>query len=216
MGRSHNKLWLEYQSTQANVSVKEYTLVENPYSVTLFRTFTISRNGTGNSFDGFFAKSNNELIGFYGSNPSNFVSIDITTNPATQTDLWATLSTRSVQGNSLYTTNGKVIYINYTSPSNNFYLTQVDYTTGVVEYDTLLGSSNYFAALFVENNGVYAIDNKTGGDNNVYRINPTNVTKLTLVGTTTQTNSFSASDGAAQPADCITLPINPASWAGAI
>ena len=58
------------------------------------------------------AKSNNELIGFYGSNPSNFVSIDITTNPATQTDLWATLSTRSVQGNSLYTTNGKVIYLN--------------------------------------------------------------------------------------------------------
>ena len=217
MGRSHNKLWLEYQSTQANVSVKEYTLVENPYSVTLFRTFTISRNGTGNSFDGFFAKSNNELIGFYGSNPSNFVSIDITTNPATQTDLWATLSTRSVQGNSLYTTNGKVIYLNTVGPpSNNFYLTQVDYTTGVVEYDTLLGSANYFAALFVENNGVYAIDNKTGGDNNVYRINPTNVTKLTLVGTTTQTNSFSASDGAAQPADCITLPINPASWAGAI
>ena len=68
----------------------------------------------------------------------------------------------------------------------------------------------------MENNGVYAIDNKTGGDNNVYRINPTNVTKLTLVGTTTQTNSFAASDGAAQPADCITLPINPASWAGAI
>jgi hypothetical protein len=216
MGRTHNKLWLEYQSSQANVFVNEYNLVENPYSVTFSRTFSFSKNGVGNSFDGFFAKSNTELIGFYSSFPSNFVSIDITTDPAVQTDLWSTLSQRSVQGNSLYTTNGKVIYLNYTSPGLNFYLTQVDYATGDIEFDILLGSANYFAALFVENNGVYAIDNKVSGENNVYRINPTNATKLTLVGNTTQINYSFAANSAAQPADCITLPINPSGWDGAI
>ena len=213
MGRSHNKLWLEYQSSVSTVYVNEYNLVENPYSVTLSRTFSISKNGAGNAFDGSFAISNTELIGFYSSYPSNFISIDITTNPAVQTDLWATPSNRRVQGNALYTTNGKVIYINYTS-SSNFYLTQVDYATGVEDFDTLLGSANYFAALFVEGGGVYAIDNKTGGENNVYRINPTNTTKLTLVGSTTQTPTNPA-NSSAQPADCITLPIDPASWTGA-
>jgi len=213
MGRSHNKLWLEYQSSVSTVYVNEYNLVENPYSVTLSRTFSISKNGAGNAFDGSFAKSNTELIGFYGSYPSNFISIDITTNPAGQTDLWATPSNRKVQGNALYTTNDKVIYLNYTT-SSNFYLTQVDYSTGTVDFDTLLGSANYFAALFVEGGGVYAIDNKTGGENNVYRINPTNTTKLTLVGSTTQIPTNPA-NSSAQPADCITLPINPASWTGA-
>jgi uncharacterized protein (DUF2141 family) len=213
MGRSHNKLWLEYQSSVSNVYVNEYNLVENPYSVTLSRTFSISKNGPGNPFDGSFAKSNTELIGFYGGYPSNFISIDITTNPAGQTDLWATPSNRKVQGNALYTTNDKVIYLNYTT-SSNFYLTQVDYATGAEDFDALLGSANYFAALFVENGGVYAIDNKTGGENNVYRINPLNTTKLTLVGSTTQTPSNPA-NSSAQPADCVTLPINPASWTGA-
>ena len=213
IGRSHNKLWLDYQSSMTNISVREYDLVENPYSVTLSRTFTTSKNGAGNAFSGFFAKSNSELIGFYSSYPSNFVSIDITTIPTVQTDLWTTSSNRIVQGNSLYTTNGKVIYLNRTS-SSVFYLTQVDYATGLEDFDTLLGSANYFSALFVESGGVYAIDNKTGGQNNVYRINPLNTTKLTLVGGTTQTPSNPA-NSSAQPADCITLPINPASWTGA-
>ena len=99
--------------------------------------------------------------------------------------------------------------------SQNIYLTQKVYSTGVQEFDVLLGpsSSNVFVNLFQEGIGIYATTNSpTGGL--VYRINPTNVSKLTLMGSFTGTGLGSLG-GAAQRSSCITIPITPGSWDGA-
>ena len=114
-------------------------------------------------------------------------------------------------GNVLYTTNDRVIYLNIDT-SNNMYLTQKVYTTGVQEFDVLLGptTSNTFVNLFQEGNGIYASDY----NGLVYRINPSNPTVKTLVGSFTASN-LEQLGGAAQRSTCITIPINPSSWDGA-
>ena len=193
------------------LTLKEYTLVENPYSVTLNRTIDIPKINTGNSWEGLFAISNTQLIGFNDAFPSNFYSIDITTTTGVNTLLWSAASNRQVISNSLYTTSNKVIFISVDNTATpQPYISQRDYTTGVQDFENAIGSpGDTFISLFTQGGSVYTIKLQTG---QVYRINPTNTPTLTLVATI----SFSSWTNAAQTASCVILPTNPASWPGAI
>ena len=194
----------------------EYNLVENPYSVSLIRTISASNTSVGSYWRGFFALDNLTLLSYSDAFPSTLYTLDITTTTAVDTLVWSSLNTRQMVGNVLYTTNGRVLYLNIDNNAlPNTYLTQKVYSTGVQEYDTLIGSPGQsFSNIFQEGNAIYVTSN-TPTSGFVYQVNPTNSPTLTLVGTFTGT-SLSGLGNAAQPSSCITIPINPASWDGAI
>jgi hypothetical protein len=207
IAKTSNRLWIENGSGNSFLTLKEYVLVENPYNVTLNRSIDIPRINIGNSWNGLFAINNTQLIGFNTSYPSNFYSIDITTTTGVNTFLWSTASNRGVISNSLYTTSNKVIFITVdTSGPPQCRIEQRDYTTGVQDFEYAIGSpGETYESLFTQGGSVYTIKIQTG---EVYRINPTNIPTLTLVGTT----STPLMTSAAQTASCIILPTNPASW----
>jgi hypothetical protein len=216
IARSSNRLWIENGSGAANTIIREYTLVESPYSVTLNRTITASNVGAGNVFSGFFAISNTQLLAYSDTFPSNLYSLDITTTTAVRTTVWSTPVTREMIGNVLYTTSGRVIYLNYevVGASNQYYITQRVYSTGVVEFDISIGNlGEVYRNLFQVGNGIYTM--RSNGS--VYRINPDQATPLTLVGSLSGgASSNPANTGhAAQRSSCITISSNPNNWDGA-
>ena len=202
---------MEDGSSQSTTYINEYSLVENPYSTSLLRTISISNLSTNNIFRGYNSINSTTLLSYASSSPSSLYTLDITTTTAVETLVWSTPSSRTIEGNLLYTTNGRVIYLNIDT-SSNFYITQKVYSTGVQEFDTFLGTNSY-SALFQEGNSIYIVMNSPS-KGNVYRVNPTNVTVLTLVGSINYGSSSAGQAG--QPSTCITIPINPASWGGAI
>jgi hypothetical protein len=211
IGRTSNRIWLEDGSSQSTTYINEYSLVENPYSTSLLRTISISNLSTNNIFRGYNSINSTTLLSYASSFPSSLYTLDITTTTAVETLVWSIPSSRTITANLLYTTNDRVIYLNYDN-SNNFYITQKVYSTGVQEFDTFLGPApNSYSALFQEGNSIYIVMNSPS-KGNVYRVNPTYATVLTLVGTINY--GLSSAGQAGQPSTCITIPIDPASWGG--
>ena len=208
IARTNNRFWLENGSLSTVTQIREYSLVESPYSVSLIRTIPVNNTSVGVYWYGYFALNNTTLLAGSGSYPSSLYSIDITSTAVT-TFKWNTPATRAITANILYTTNGRVLYLNMdTSASQITYITQKVYSTGVQEFDVQIGSAgDTFRNMFQEGNSIY-VTKLTG---QVYRVNPSNLPSLTLVGSVTVVDPTNVG-GAAQRSSCITIPILPSSW----
>ena len=98
----------------------------------------------------------------------------------------------------LYTTEGKLIVINQDTVTSDYYLTQYDYATGVVGLDLNIGSSIVPTSIFQCDCLIYITDNS----NNVYVVNPDNVTTILNISVTSE-----IIDSAAQVVSCITTSL---------
>jgi cell division septation protein DedD len=122
IANTSNKLWVY---SGGNGSLLEYDITLSPFSQTYNRTITSVYLNAG-----LCAIDDTTLININGS---NVYEIDITTNVASPTLKWSTISGRTVAGDYMYTTTNKLIITN--NSSSGAHITQYDYTTGTVEVD---------------------------------------------------------------------------------
>ena len=122
IANTSNKLWV-YNG--GGGSLLEYDITLSPFSQTYNRTITSVYLNAG-----LCAIDDTTLININGS---NVYEIDITTNVASPTLKWSTISGRAVAGDYMYTTTNKLIITN--NSSSGAHITQYDYTTGTVEVD---------------------------------------------------------------------------------
>lgn len=162
-----NKLWL----LGSGVPV-EWDITLSPFSASYNRVIS---GGLFNS-PGLGAIDDTTLIGISGD---KVYEVNITVNPATNTEKFSMIPGRSISGDYLLTTTGKFIVTNYVSPYE-VYITQYDYSTGDVEVDieiTPTISSPY---------GIYEYDGDifiADGSGQLYMIDKDYPYGLTLVDT---------------------------------
>jgi hypothetical protein len=185
-----NYLW----SVTTQFSMWDITL--SPFSAT-FNT-TIPFPGTFTTSSGIVALNNTTLVAIDDSaTPEDVVelTLDCNVNPPvfTSTVQFSLQTDRTAIGNMLYTVASKLIVINQDTVTSDYYLTQYDYATGVIELDLNIGSSIIPTSIFQCECLIYITDNS----NNVYVVNPDNATPLLNANITSQ-----IIDSAAQVVSC--------------
>lgn len=174
IAHTQNKLWLNTTN-----KISEWNITLNPFTATFSRLIDTPHNigaGLGAIDDTTLITTN------ISTTPNTVVVLDITNNTATSTykfDLTVGGSNRSIAGDILLTTTGKVITTNVGGGST--YATQYNYSTGIVEVDTQISPtiSNAYG-LYIENNNIYVMN----FNGNVYQIDKTSPYTKTLVGNT--------------------------------
>lgn len=165
IANTSNKLWV-YNG--GGGSLLEYDITLSPFSQTYNRTITSVYHNAG-----LCAIDDTTLININGS---NVYEIDITTNVASSTLKWSTISGRSVAGDYMYTTTNKLIITN--NSSSGAHITQYDYTTGTVEVDLDITATIPFPYGVFEYGSEIYIVNSNG---KVYQIMGSSPYTLTLV-----------------------------------
>lgn len=90
---------------------------------------------------GIVAKNSGILISTDTStSPNDVTELDITGVTAVATVMFSLQADRTSVGNMLYTTDGKLIVINQDGVTSDYYITQYEYATGIVEVDLNIGS----------------------------------------------------------------------------
>tara|TARA_R110000868_G_scaffold823_6_gene6236 strand:+ start:10967 stop:17023 length:6057 start_codon:yes stop_codon:yes gene_type:complete len=128
-----SKLW------SLDTAIDEWDITLNPFTATFNRSITLPVGFTTSS--GIAALNNTTIIAVDDSvSPEEVVELDITTLTASSTTQFALQANRLATSNPLYTTDGKLVIINRDSVSFDFYMSQYDYATGVLEEDVNIGS----------------------------------------------------------------------------
>jgi hypothetical protein len=122
-----------------NGTIEEWDITLNPFTATFSRSIALPGGFTTSS--GIAALNNTTLIATDDSvSPEEIVELDITTLTAVSTTQFALQANRTATSNPLYTTDGKLVIVNRDSVSTDYYLSQYDYATGVLEVDANIGS----------------------------------------------------------------------------
>jgi hypothetical protein len=173
IAHTENKLW-----TNGGNKISEWNITLNPFTATFNRIIDVPHNtgaGLGAINDTTLITSNTSVF------PNSVVTLDITNQNAISTykfDLSVGGSSRTVAGDILLTTTGKVLVTNQGATS---YITQFNYATGVVENDIEIGGT--IASPF----GVCINDDRiliANGNGNVYTIGKNSPYGITLLGNT--------------------------------
>lgn len=128
-----------------NTQIDEWNVTLAPFSATFNRNIALPGGFTTSS--GIVAINNTTLVAVNDTPaPQKVVELDITGLTASLTNQFDLQTDRVAIGNPLYTTGGKLILINQDTVSNDYYLSQYDYSTGTLEVDFNMGS---FAATSV-------------------------------------------------------------------
>ena len=128
-----NRLWA------INTQINEWTITTTPFTSTFSRNITFPIGFTTAS--GIVAKDNLTLVAVDSfTSPQTVTELDITALAATSTVAFTLQADRIAIGNMLYTLSGKLLIINQDVISSDYYLTQYDYSTGVIEVDSNLGT----------------------------------------------------------------------------
>ena len=128
-----DKLW----SLSSNI--EEWDIILDPFEAIAIRTIT-PPVGFGTA-SGMAAKDNLTLIAVDNTvSPEEIVEIDITTTTSTMSTILALQANRIAVSNLLYTTDGKLLIVNQDSVSSDYYLSQYDYSSGVLDIETNIGS----------------------------------------------------------------------------
>ena len=140
---TENKFWA------INTQINEWDVTQSPFSATFNRNIALPVGFTTSS--GTVAINNTKLIAVNDTpSPQKVVELDITGVTASLTNKFDLQTDRAAIGNFLYTVDGKLILINQNTVTNDYYLSQYDYSTGTLEIDFNMGS---FAAV-----GMYYCD----------------------------------------------------------
>jgi hypothetical protein len=157
-----------------NSIIYEYNYTNCPFSASFNRTISIPLPYIlGN---GLAVKNNTTLISSNGFSLGAFwYEIDITTTTAA-TNLYYPFVNRNVLGDLLYTTTGKLIALLQDNVGNRF-LSQYDYSSGVLEIDININSVNTPYGLFIWNNQIYM----TSGFGQIYEVSLNFPYTITLI-----------------------------------
>lgn len=133
------KLWA------INTQIDEWDITLAPFSATFNRNIAFPGGFTTSS--GIVAINDTTLIAVNDTPaPQKVVELDITGLTASLTNKFDLQTDRIAIGNPLYTVDGKLILINQNTVSNDYYLSQYDYSTGTLEVDFNIGT---FAATVI-------------------------------------------------------------------
>jgi len=128
-----NKLW------SIDTTIEEWDIALSPFSATFNRSIAFPVGFTTSA--GITAIDDVTLIAIDDTpSPQEVVELDVTGLTATSTSIITLQANRVGVGNTLYTTSGKLIVINYDSVTNDYYLTQYDYGTAAIELDLNIGT----------------------------------------------------------------------------
>jgi hypothetical protein len=128
-----NYLW------SIDTTIEQWDIFLTPFSAT-YNT-SIALPGGYIAGKGIVAKNDNILISTDTSvSPHDVVELDVTGLTATATIMFSLQANRESTGNMLYTTDGKLIVINQDVTTSDYYVTQYDYLTGIIETDINVGS----------------------------------------------------------------------------
>ena len=117
-----------------DTDITEWNIVLNPFNAVFNRTITLPIGFTTST--GMIAKDNLTLIGVDDStSPQNIVEIDITTLTSTSTVLVSLPADRITWSNVLYTTTGEILIVTQDTITSDYYLSQYNYATGVLELE---------------------------------------------------------------------------------
>jgi hypothetical protein len=129
-----NKLW------SVDTQFIEWDIALSPFSATFNRNITFPGGFTTSS--GMVAINDYTLITIDDSpSPQDVVEMDVTGLAGVATVMFSLQANRVAIGNMLYTTEGKLIIINKDSVTLDYYITQYDYATSVIELDLNVGTS---------------------------------------------------------------------------
>jgi hypothetical protein len=90
--------------------------------------------------DSIVAIDDTTLIAIDDSSPANGIELDITTLAATGTTKFTLQNNREAISNMLYTTNGRVLVVNKDTLSSINYISEYEYSTGVLNTEVNIGS----------------------------------------------------------------------------
>jgi len=128
-----NKFW------SIDTTIEEWDIVLSPFSATYNRSIAFPAGFTTSA--GITGKDDLTLIAIDDTpSPQEIVELDVTALTAVSTSIITLQTNRVGVGNALYTTSGKLVIINYDSVSSDYYLTQYDYGTAVIELDLNIGT----------------------------------------------------------------------------
>jgi hypothetical protein len=153
--------------------IYEYDYISCPFSASFNRIINIpAPYSLGN---GLAVKNNTTLISAGLAFGASWYEIDITNTNAT-TNLYYPFVNRAVLGDLLYTTTGKLLVL-LSDTSNNKFLSQYNYSSGVLEIDIDINSINTPYGLFIWNNQIYM----GSGTGQIYEVNLNFPYTITLI-----------------------------------
>jgi hypothetical protein len=181
---SVNKLW------SIDTQIVEWDVTLSPFSAVFNRNITLPGGFTTGS--GISSINNTLLIAVDSStSPQEVVELDITTTTASMSTSFTLQADRVAVGNFLYTTSGKLLILNQDTITSDYYITQYDYATSVIDLDINLGAVvptsilECNCSIFVTDNAnnVYVVDSAP-----LYTLIPFNSLSI-IPSSATQSNS---------------------------
>jgi len=160
-------------------------------------TLTVKDDSGDNPGSTSYATATLTASGFTTTHDRKTFTLSSPLSVSAATTYWLQVD-RTAIGNMLYTTGGELIVINQDVITSDYYLTQYDYTTGMIELDLNIGSSIIPTSIYQCECFIYITDNNS----NVYVVNPDNATPILNSSITGQ-----IIDSAAQAVSCISTSL---------
>ena len=155
----------DYLWSVLNTEILQWDITLSPFTATYNKSiaFPVGFTTTGS---GVAIDNENIIMINTTSSPQDVVSMDITGLTGIATTQFSLQADRAAQGNMLLTIDDKLIVINQDTISSDYYLTQYNYITGIIELDVNIGDVNAVSlyecncSIFIqtESGFVYIID----------------------------------------------------------
>jgi hypothetical protein len=174
----------DYLWSVLNSEILQWDITLSPFTATYNKSIAFPVGFTTTA-SGVAIDNENIIMVNTTSAPQDVVSMDITGLEGILTTQFSLQTDRAAQGNMLLTIDDKLIVINQDTVSSDYYLTQYDYATGILEVDVNIGDVNVLSlyecncSIFIktESGIVYTIDSSDNiilvGDLNMPAISST-------------------------------------------
>jgi hypothetical protein len=143
-----------------DTDIKEWDITLSPFSAVYNRTIALPVGFTTST--GVFAKDVTTLIAVDDSvSPQDIVEIDVTNLIATSITIFSLPADRTTVSNILYTTTGKLLIVTQDDMTSDYYLSEYDYATGILdlEIDITISAINNPVSLFECDCNIYIVNN---------------------------------------------------------
>jgi hypothetical protein len=174
----------EYLWSVLNTEILQWDITLSPFTATYNKSISFPVGFTTAS-SGVAIDNENVIMINTTPTPQDVVSMDVTGLVGVATTQFSLQADRVAQGNMLLTIDDKLIVINQDTISSDYYLTQYDYPTGILEIDINIGNVNALSlyqcncSIFIntESGTIYTIDSNDNlflvGESNMPAISAT-------------------------------------------
>jgi hypothetical protein len=155
----------DYLWSVLNTEILQWDITLSPFTATYNKSIAFPVGFTTAS-SGVAIDNENVIMINTTPTPQDVVSMDITGLVGVATTQFSLQADRAAQGNMLLTIDDKLIVINQDTILSDYYLTQYDYTTGIIEIDINIGDVNALSlyqcncSIFVQDElgAIYTVD----------------------------------------------------------